>query len=33
MHRGLLAATFGEDLKAVSHAGRLLVAHVTPLRG
>jgi zinc/manganese transport system ATP-binding protein len=29
----VLAATFGEDLKAVHHAGRLLVAHVTPLRG
>lgn len=29
----VLAATFGEDLKAVRHAGRLLVAHVTPLRG
>ena len=29
----VLAATFGEDLKAVQHDGRLLVAHVTPLRG
>jgi zinc/manganese transport system ATP-binding protein/zinc transport system ATP-binding protein len=28
----VLAATFGEDLRAVHHAGRLLVAHATPLR-
>jgi zinc/manganese transport system ATP-binding protein len=30
---GVLAATFGEDLKTFRHDGRLLVAHVAPLRG
>ena len=29
----VLAATFGEELKAVRHAGRLLIAHATPFRG